>query len=507
MKSGLQRRLGWALAFAFATGVAQGADTLRGRALYEGAQPLVAPTGEVQPPCAQCHRPSGMGSFEGGLAVPPITAPTLFHAYDRDIAHFFRPAQTYRVRPAYDDASLRRLLRTGIAPDGLELHPAMPRYGIRDVDFSDLVSYLRQLASHPPAGIDANVVHIATITTPDVEPVRRDAMLRTLEQFVAQKNGLSRQEDRRAQVSARTGEMATYRKYRRWELHHWALQGDPDTWLGQLQTLQARHPVYAVVGGLGGAEWGPVNRFCELQRVPCLLPLVENAQPSAGDLHSVHFHAGLRADARIAAQALRDMGVSSVAVRGADAGARRVVGEALAEAGLGESGRPGDGPSALVVLGAGRDVLPWIAESGALRPVAWLPGMHAVSAKDLAAITPALRHGIVVTPMQTGDALDHQLARARAWKKAMGLPDESPIEVVASTMLAAGVLGESLTHADFAFNQEYLLELLEHGLENMLRSSPFPRLALGPGQRVGSKGSWVGSFAQGQVQWTWHRSQ
>ena len=48
-----------------------------------------------------------------------------------------------------------------------------------------------------------------------------------------------------------------------------------------------------------------------------------------------------------------------------------------------------------------------------------------------------------------------------------------------------------------------LLELLEHGLENVIPWSPYPRLAIGPDQRIASKGSWVGEVREGRVAWQW----
>ena len=81
-----------------------------------------------------------------------------------------------------------------------------------------------------------------------------------------------------------------------------------------------------------------------------------------------------------------------------------------------------------------------------------------------------------------------------------------PPDVAASTLQAAIVLGEGLAHADFAFTPEYILELLEHGLENVVPWSPYPRLAIGPGQRIASKGSWIGAVEGGRVQWQWAAS-
>jgi hypothetical protein len=58
-------------------------------------------------------------------------------------------------------------------------------------------------------------------------------------------------------------------------------------------------------------------------------------------------------------------------------------------------------------------------------------------------------------------------------------------------------------HLDFGFTPEYLLELLEHGLENVIPWSPYPRLAIGPDQRIASKGSWIGEVREGRVEWQW----
>ena len=61
-----------------------------GRALYEGhwsgdarvtssaGRSLSAAAGA----CVSCHRPSGLGSFEGGVVVPPIAGSFLTEAYD-----------------------------------------------------------------------------------------------------------------------------------------------------------------------------------------------------------------------------------------------------------------------------------------------------------------------------------------------------------------------------------------------------------------------------------------
>ena len=495
-----------ALLLAGFVSAAVGADAARGLALYEGKAPMSASAPAEASPraCVDCHRPSGMGTFEGGLAVPPITGATLFAPFDRDTAHFFPHSQRFRVRPAYDEASLGRLLRSGATPDGAKLHPAMPRYAIGDTELADLSAHLRQLSGQPPTGIDAGTVHLATVTTPDADPVRCDAMLATLRRFIEQKNGQSRHETQRVAQSSRTREMVMYRKFRVWELEHWALQGPPDTWAAQLDAWQARRPAYALVCGIGRAEWAPVDRFCERQHIPCLLPLLDAAGAAGHGFYSLHFHAGIELDAALLARALKARGLGSFDLHADenDAPLAARARAALIRAGLREGAYAPDTPAAIVSLLAPAAHVAWLKAVAPKTTVAWLPGTHAIGRAELDIALPLMANGLIVSPMQTGDTLDRQLVRARTWLRGQGLA-HLPADVAASTLQAATVLGEGLTHVDFAFTQAYVLELLEHGLENVIPWSPYPRLAIGPGQRIASKGSWVGSVERGRADWQW----
>jgi hypothetical protein len=155
---------------------------------------------------------------------------------------------------------------------------------------------------------------------------------------------------------------------------------------------------------------------------------------------------------------------------------------------------------AIVSLLAPHEHVPRLA--GIAQPVLWLPGLHALGSRELDAALAARPRGWIITPMRSGEALDRQLVRAREWLRQQGLAGV-PLDVGASTLQAATVLGEGLVHVDFAFTPEYLLELLEHGLENVVPWSPYPRLAIGPDQRIASKGSWVGELRGGRVDWQW----
>lgn len=488
-----------ALLAAVAAGARAG-DVERGRALYEGRIALpAAAASPMSAACSACHRPSGMGNFEGGLAVPPIAGSMLFKPMDRDTARFFAASSRWRVRPAYDEASLGRLLRSGVAPDGVTMAASMPRYALADADLADLTVYLRRLSDAPPPGLDAATVRVATITTPDADPARRDAMLATLQHFIAQKNGQSRHEAKRAVQSSRTREMVMYRKFRVWQLEHWALQGEPSSWGAQLDAWQARQPVYAVVAGMGRAQWAPVDAFCARHRLPCLLPLVEAGGGPAPGFYSLHFHAGIDADATLAARRLKEQGVQHVSVwSDAPALAERVHG-VLAREGLAIDA---DAPVVVSLLAPAPHAARLREAATRERLVAWLPGTHALGRAQLDATLPLTAQGWIVTPMRTGEGLDRQLERTRLWLRGQGLA-ALPVDVAASALQAATVLGEGLVHLDFGFTPEYLLELLEHGLENVVPWSPYPRLAIGPEQRIASKGSWVGEVRDGRVDWRW----
>ncbi len=480
-------------------GAAGAAEADRGRALYEGREALRGAAGmPAGTGCVACHRPSGMGNFEGGLAVPPIAGPMLFQPLDRDTGRFFRASARWRVRPAYDEAALGRLLRSGVTPDGLTLPHAMPRYDIDDAQLAALTGYLRGLSASAPPGLDDEHVRLATISTPDADPARREATLVTLQRFVAQKNGQSRHESHRAMQSHHTREMVMYRKFRVWELEHWALTGPPETWAAQLDAHQAEQPVYAIVGGAGGAHWAPVDEFCARHRVPCLLPLVD-VGAEAPNFYSLHYHQGIDADAREGARILKARGLARVALWGEGPAAARVAAE-LRREGLAVDGEGGD---AVVSLLAPEVHLRRIA--GVTQPVLWLAGAHALGARELDAVAAAGQRGWIVTPMRTGTQLDRQLVRTREWLRLQGLR-EVPVDVAAATLQAATVLGEGLAHADFGFTPEYVLELLEHSLENVVPWSPYPRLAIGPDQRIASKGSWIGTLQAHTIDWRWQTS-
>ena len=98
-------------------------------------------------PCASCHGEDGRGMREGGLVPPPIRW--------QDLS---RPAEvelTGRKRSAFTPETIRKAIRDGIDPDGVPLHPGMPRYKMTSEQFDDLEAYLKVLGKEE--GLDAGV--------------------------------------------------------------------------------------------------------------------------------------------------------------------------------------------------------------------------------------------------------------------------------------------------------------------------------------------------------------
>jgi hypothetical protein len=157
-------------------------------------------------------------------------------------------------------------------------------------------------------GVDDDTLQFATIVTPDADPKARDGMLAVMQQFFSDKNEFIRGGHRPIKSTQRI----EYRVTRRWQLHVWQLEGAPESWQKQLERHLAREPVFAVISGIGGADWSPVQRFCEQAKVPCLFPNVDLPVRDDSDFYSVYFSRGVLLDAALLAQTLQErVGASS----------------------------------------------------------------------------------------------------------------------------------------------------------------------------------------------------
>src|SRR5882672_9415984 len=301
----------WACALSAAPPNPAAGETLYRRGLLPSGEPVQA-TREAgatvrgaDAACVSCHRRSGLGSTEGRITIPPIAGPYLFIARGKSLEQQGVPfVDTERVNhEAYTDESLTRAIREGIGANGKPLNYLMPRYQIDDATVATLIDYLKDMQVKPAPGATSKELHFATIITPDADPVKRRGMLDVMNQYFVDKNNAVARTKAPTLYSSHT---MMFRVERRWQLHVWELTGAPATWEAQLRRYLAAEPVFAVISGLGGSNWEPVQKFCEEESLPCLFPNVEAPSGHDSDFYSVYFSRGVLLEAQLIARELAD---------------------------------------------------------------------------------------------------------------------------------------------------------------------------------------------------------
>lgn len=468
--------------------------------------------------CVKCHRRSGLGMKEGPVLIPPITGQYLFHPrtakFDESPLPYVENARANRG--TYTDATLARAIREGIDSDGKTLGYLMPRYQLGDADMTALIAYLRSMNRSSIPGVTDQVLHFATVITPDADPVKSRGMLDVMEHYFADKNTFPFPPSPPMRSSGHTlYSKSMYMAQRHWQLHVWQLTGPAATWTKQLEHDFAAEPVMAAISGLGGSDWSPVHQFCERARLPCLFPNVEVPVVADRDFYTMYFSRGVLLEADLIADRILTPGDDHPATsvlqiyRAGDSGAAaaRVLTEDLKAHGIPVRSRVLDAHSENSRLAAQVD------RAGSDTLVLWL------RPADIAALgeAPATTGTVYVSGLMGG--LEHTPLpaswRSRSWiAYPFDLPDHSrvrlslPLEwfnirhiplvaeqVQLDTYLACGVLAESLHGMADVFVPEYLVERAEEMLERRLMTGAYPRLAVSEGERFASKGGYLLRFA------------
>ncbi|SIT45877.1 putative cytochrome c family protein [Paraburkholderia piptadeniae] len=465
--------------------------------------------------CVNCHRRSGLGSKEGNTTIPPIAAQYLFHppaqSPDELTIPFIDGVRT--SREPYTEATLARAIREGIDSEGKPLGYLMPQFALDDADMHALIDYLKTLDRRRAPGVTDTVLHFATIITPDADPVKRHGMLDVLEHYFADKNAAPLG----ATPALRSSRKMMFMVNRRWELHVWELHGAPDTWQAQLREHLARQPVFAVLSGLGGRNWGPVHDFCEREQVPCLFPNVEVPVESEHDFYSMYFSRGVLLEAELIAKRIREPSSSSSGrpvktviqvYRAGDSGeaAAQALAADLTKQGVAVENRalPVNARVTTALHGAAHaDALvlwlrpPDIAVLGDAPPASttvYLSGL--MGGLDRAPLSSRWRDSVrIAYPVDLPQGRRVRVDYAFGWFAIRHIPvvDE---RVQADTYLACGLLAETLSHMVDAFVRDYLVERIDDMLEHRILTGYYPRLTLAPGQRFASKGGYIVRFAQ-----------
>lgn len=476
-------------------------DARRGEQLYRTGQlpdgrgvvaqrPGVGRLAPADAACAACHRPSGRGSTEGGQLVPPIAGPVLFAPGRPPSEHprLQRQWLRHQQRPAYDDTRLARALTEGVDAGGQPLSVVMPRYTLDAGTQADLTAYLRQLGARPAPGLTDQVLHLATIVTPDAPDSRRDVVLQAMHAWT---DGL------------RIGPWAV-----RWQ--PWRLAGARESWAGQLDALFRRQPVFALVSGAGGSHWDTIDRWCEARRVPCLMPVVDTAphEVSGQPRHwSLHLSQGTLGDAALMTRALRERPARRVL---------QIVDSPAGELGAARLRQGLTGPDTVVetrIWSAGGPrpssdaadhVVLWLAPS---RVTAWLADetprderqvllSGQLAPPALTAIATAWRPHVQWASLRA-DPVRQQAGAALSlspWAQRLGLQRWLDTPDLADIHAATHFVGDALARMQGVGDTQYLLERLEGGVDRRPAGAAYARLSLGPAQRIAAQGGHLLGF-------------
>ncbi len=471
--------------------------------------------------CVTCHRPSGMGSVEGSIGnailVPPVAGPVLFaparfHGVYLDPVHHWVPNAPWRralTRSAYDEPRLARALREGVDPDGVALLAPMPRYSLGDSALAALAAYLRELSARPSPGVENGILHLATVIAPDVPAAQSDAVLGVVQAW--------------AGASRASGH--------EWRLHVWALSGAPEGWEAQLAEWYAKQPVFAVLSGVGRAEWRPVHRFCERQRVACVLPSVEVAPEGSDGFYAVYFSPGVTLEARLLARDLKTAGLEQRTSPGivqvyADASGQRAARTLGAELVTEDRHLRITAPAtALTGLGADDTLVLWLRPAELEQLVASVPARPAAGCVYLSALLappgsvrlPASWKAKVVYVSLFDDlGVQSEIARLRLrrWLRRAGVPAaERDLRLQGDAYAACYLFAKALDdireqeirRPPVPLRREHLLEMLETEVQKYSDGTRlvdpdshvafYGRMSLGPGQRFAVHGGTLLRYA------------
>lgn len=480
-----------------------------------------APVSGSDAACVNCHRHSGLGMTEGRSRVPPITGRYLDppHSLSSDKPDLPYIETMRGVRMPYTDETAARAIREGIDANGRTLTPLMPRYGLGDADTAALLAYLKSLDRPVEPGVGDTVLHFATIVTPEADPVRREAVLATVRQFVKDKNEKAFLIGPTAAMhpSGRNVESKMLQRIpRRWEMHEWVLSGPPESWPAQLDADFAREPVLAVVSGVGGPHWEPVHRFCETRAVPCLFPNVDAPLERPDDFYSLYFSGGVLLEADLIAARLAErpgdrppvvhqvFRAGSAGAAGAERLARalrprglRISDTAIPADATGEAVRravAGGAPGEVLVLWlAGADVAA-LGEAPAGATEIYASGrLGGFENTPLPASWRA--HTLMAYPVDLPDRRAVRMRYPEDWLRSRGIPI-TDLPAQADTWLALSLLNETLKELIDAFIPEYVVERLQDGLDHRFITGYYPRLSLAEHQRFASKGGFFVRFAE-----------
>ncbi len=444
--------------------------------------------------CSNCHGRSGMGSVEGQYVVPPITGEILFS-----------PSSSPPKRPAYNEKSLARVLRTGVNPAGRTVDPLMPRYPLSDESIKALSDYLKEMSIGQSIGMDEHTIRFATIVTGEVTPAKKQAVLNVYKAYITKINAQTRLESKRPNRGDKPAiQLASL--YREWKLDIWELKGSEADWPSQLEKFYQKRPVFAVIGGISEGSWKSMGRFCEQKRLPCLFPSTILPEENKDDYYTLYFSRGLELEAGLIAQDLNSHSVagvvqvfcSKVATAAADNLRLNLDKKILVESIRFDCNNPV--PEKLLIDTVkkmpGVVTIFWLNRKkiNQLKKISLLNEIY-VSSTLLKQKYKGLFNSISKTvysahPYLLPGKFDSALARFKVWARISHVKTPYP-KIQAEAFFACFAVSDTLNHIRRYRLRDYFLEMLDHSQALALYLPFYPNASMGPGQRFLTKGGYL----------------
>jgi ABC-type branched-subunit amino acid transport system substrate-binding protein len=198
--------------------------------------------------CANCHGRDGRGRPEGGIDPPDITWRSLVRPRSDQ-------GERRRARPAYQPASLGRVISMGVGSSGDRTGVGMPIYQLSTADLDDLIAYLQVLGTEPGPGVSSSSLRIGTLLPP---PGAADALRESIAATL------------RAAVADLNERGGIYRRHIELELHD--LWDSPAVAGNSVSSFLERRSIFALVAPyIAGAE-EEVARAVRKEGVPMIGP-------------------------------------------------------------------------------------------------------------------------------------------------------------------------------------------------------------------------------------------
>ncbi|MCG7870809.1 MAG: hypothetical protein JAZ11_01755 [Candidatus Thiodiazotropha lotti] len=451
--------------------------------------------------CETCHRRSGLGSTEGQQVVPAVAGSVLFKPLKLPTS---KPPEPPVYREAYTRETLMAAVRDGVDANGQPLDPFMPRYQIDDEALDGLMAYVSTLSNTPSPGVDDKTIHFATIVLSSNKAEENKALIDVMATYVEQKNVETRYETKRAK-NAPWHKDWMFKPYRKWQIHVWELTGAEETWPEQLSAYYSKQPVFALVNGLVPTGWNRVSEFCEGHAIPCLFPTTQQPVISDDNYYTIYLNKGAAHESEAVASYIRKNRPAARVVQIHDQSdmlssiSSNALIDDLNKAGISVDtvslGQLGEKESSAFRIGKDDTVVLWL-DRGKSEQLFNSAELIMLSSQyygtDTKLIPQDLTDSVLfIHSAEMPDKLNRLLIRSTGWFRAKRIYNKETREIQANAYFALKVLGDAVKHIRGYFYRDYMIEKIEHMIDDLPYTSIFPRLSMAPDQRFASRGFYV----------------